>query len=592
MPASFRTKSILCVTIVLLTLLAYWRVGWCDFVPFDDPTYVQENTWVQQGLTAENVRWAFTTDYFANWHPLTWLSYMADRELFNLRPGPMHLMNLLIHIINAVLLFLVLERMTSACWSSVVVALLFALHPLHVESVAWISERKDVLSTLFWILTMAAYVGYVRAPSVWRYALTAVLLLMGLMSKAMLVTMPAVLLLLDIWPLARFPLPGDGPGAWWRQAARLALEKVPLLGVVALSAVLTMLAQSNDGAVGDLETYSPLLRVTNAVLSCGMYLWNTIWPRGLAVFYPHPGLTPPDWSPAPGFYGHAALAATALVVISVAVLILARRHRYLLVGWLWYLGTLVPVIGLVQVGTQGRADRYTYVPLIGIFIMIAWSVPELLRHARFKQFYLDFAALAATAACLALTWQQVSYWRNGVTLFTHVVEVTEMNGRGHGMLAMAHARAGELEAAVPHFEQALKFDPNNPRTYNHFGAVLMTLGKDERAMACYRAALELNPKLPSTHYNLGNMYSKLDRLDEAVTEFRQAIELEPTMVKAHNNLGIALQRQEKFTEASEEFRTALRLNPQHEGARQNLRLLASRGVQPATPAATNRSANN
>ncbi|MCE9604840.1 MAG: tetratricopeptide repeat protein [Planctomycetia bacterium] len=585
--ADRRTQLRICALLAALTTVVYFRVIFWDFVAFDDPRYVQEHPRIWSGLTFENIRWALTTDYFSNWHPLTWLSYMLDCQLFGPRPGWMHFVNLLLHIANSVLLFLVLQRMTRDDRPSAFVALMFALHPLHVESVAWISERKDVLSTLFWILCMGAYTGYVRKPGLRRYALVATLLFLGLASKAMLVTLPCVLLLLDYWPLDRFATLAASGRSVLRIALGLFVEKIPLFGISALSAVLTARAQYESGAVESLETMSFGIRAGNAAVSYAGYLWNTFWPTHLSAYYPHAGLTPPDWTPAPNFYSLVCCSAAALFAVSLLVLWRGRQQKYLLVGWLWYLGTLVPVIGLVQVGTQGMADRYTYVPLIGIFIMVAWGVPELLRRVPGRQLWLDLSSVGAVAACLILTWIHVGYWRNGVTLYSHAIAVTENNFRAQGLLAVALAREGRHAEAVEWCYSALKINPANAQLRNHLGASLTSLGRFAEANKCFRESIAIDPEVVSTHFNYGIALAAQGALDEAIVEYQTTLRLEPS-AKAHNNLGGVFAKQGRLTEAAEQYHAALRLNPHHKGARHNLdEMLVQRPPQdrPAIPAA-------
>lgn len=578
-----RTVRRICILLAVLTLAVYGRVVCYDFVPFDDPRYVAEHPRVWAGLTPDNVRWALTTDYFSNWHPLTWLSYMLDCQLVGPRPGWMHFVNLLLHTVNSVLLFLVLRRLTSAYRPSAFAAFLFALHPLHVESVAWISERKDVLSTLFWILCMGAYAAYVRAPSWRRYLPVMLLLFLGLMAKAMLVTLPCVLLLLDYWPLDRFAKHAAAGRNAWRTAASLFAEKLPLFGVVTLSAVLTALAQSSSGAMESLDAISLPVRFGNALISCCGYLAHTFWPVGLAAYYPHPGYAPPDYQPNAHFYSLAVGSGVVLVSTSLLILWFGRTRKYLTVGWLWYLGTLVPVIGLVQVGMQGMADRYTYVPLIGIFIMVAWGVPELLRRIPSRQLVLDLASFAAVAGCMLLTWFQVGHWQTGIALYTHTIEVTENNTRAQGLLAVALSRENRHAEAIELYQTALKLDTGSSQLRNHLGASLTSVGRFAEADVCFRESIAIKPGVATTHFHYGNSLAAQGASEEAIAEYLTALALDPTSAKTHNNLGNLLAKQKRFAEAAEHYQAALRLNPQHRGARHNLdQLLAqSPARQPA-----------
>lgn len=567
-----RTQRNICLLLAGLTTLVYFRVVFFGYIPFDDPMYVQEHPRIWQGLTLENVTWAFTTHHFFNWHPLTWLSYMLDCQIAGPKAGWLHFVNLVFHVANSVLLYLVLARMTRTHRASAFVAFLFALHPLHVESVAWISERKDVLSTLFWILCMGAYTGYARAPSLGRYLLVALMLACGLMSKAMVVTLPCVLLLLDYWPLDRFErLVAAGRGKL-RVAMALIGEKLPLLGLSAFTAWQTALAQYNEGAVRDLETLPLAARAANTAITYVAYLQKTFWPSNLGAYYPHPAISPPEFKPSARFYELGIYAGVALAVVSLLVLWFGRRRKYLTVGWLWYLGTLVPVIGLVQVGIQGMADRYTYVPLIGIFIMLAWGVPDLLGRlsTTSRRLTLDIACAAAIAACLALTWVQAGYWRNGIALFSHTIAVTENNVRGHTLLAVSYMRAGEFEPARALFEEANKLDPRNALNRNHWGVALIGLERYEEAAARLRESIALKGDSPAAHLNYGLALTGQEKYEESVVALREAIRLDPTLAKAHNALGDSLGKLKRFDEAALSYQEALRLNPWHKGAQRSL----------------------
>ena len=417
-----RWKIIACLFLVVATLATYGDLRTHQFINFDDDIYVTGNPPVQDGLTLKGLTWAFTTMHGGLWIPLTWLSFMVNSQLFGLHPGGFLLTNLLFHIANALLLFLWLLYLTRTLGCSFLVAALFALHPLHVESVAWATERKDVLSTFFWLLTMWAYVWYAERPRLGRYLLILVCFSLGLMAKPMLVTLPFVLLLLDYWPLGRLRLKGPaaaaaspkpGPGVTIK---RLVWEKSPLFVISALSIVVTFYAQKEAGAISTLQTLPIANRLANAMVAYGSYLGKMFWPAHLAVFYPHPGHNLPIWQ--------ALAAGLALAVLTLLALRQARRHPYLLVGWLWYLGTLLPVIGLVQVGGQAMADRYTYVPFIGLFIVVVWGMADLAARWRAPKFLLPVGAGVVLSALMVCTWVQVSYWRDSITLYEHTLEVT------------------------------------------------------------------------------------------------------------------------------------------------------------------------
>jgi tetratricopeptide (TPR) repeat protein len=511
--------------LVVATLLVYCPCFDHPFVNFDDVGYVAENWHVRDGLSAGGVDWAFTTFDKANWHPLTWLSLQLDSTLYGgPKAGGFHLTNVLLHAANVLLLFLVLGRMTGAVGRSAVVAGLFALHPLHVESVAWVAERKDVLSTLFWILTLAAYLHYVRRPGVLRYLLVVLAFALGLLAKPMLVTLPCVLLLLDWWPLGRLtgPVPaaqtaGASPAARPTTVRRLLLEKLPLFALALASCAVTLLAQSRGEAVKSFEAFPPGARAANALLAYVGYLGKTFWPARLAVFYPHPG--------ASVSVAAALGAGVLLVIITALVLGPGRRRPYLAVGWLWYVGTLVPVIGLVQVGIQGMADRYTYVPLIGVFLMLTWGAADLAAACRLPRLALAGAAAVALSACAVLSWVQVGYWSSPQSLWEHALEVTEPNVVALSNLAECYRDQGRFEAARRAYERAVAVDPGQPHPHRYLGDALAKLGRWEEAADEYRTAVRLDPDLFVAHYNLGMVLAGLGQWEEAVREYREALRL-------------------------------------------------------------------
>ena len=602
-----RRECLIYLLLVLTTVTVFWQVRNHEFINLDDSKYVTENRHVQNGLTLDSMIWAFTTTQVANWHPLTWLSHMLDCQLYGLNPKGHHLTNVFLHLLNTLLLFFILQRMTGALWRSGLVAAFFALHPLHVESVAWVAERKDVLSTLFWLLTMWGYIWYVERPRLTRYLLTLLAFTLGLMTKPMLVTMPCVLLLLDYWPLKRFQLSqpgGDTPattGIFKEQGVpflRLLLEKTPFFALAAASSIVTFLAQRSGGAVSALDVYPVKIRIANALVSYVSYIGQMVWPRGLAVFYPHPGTHLPGW--------HAVGAGLLLACISIAVIRAARRHPYLAVGWLWYLGTLVPVIGLVQVGAQAMADRYTYVPLIGLFVIIAWSIPDLLAGNHYRKIVLSMAVGTVLLALTVSSWLQVQHWKNNLTLFKHALKVTAKNYVAHDSLGNALAQQGKVEEAIDHYYEALKIKPNlvnlhnnlgvalleqrkvkeamshydialrlnadYAETYNNFGVAWFTVGEFDKAIAHYHEALRLDPAYGKAHNNMGNALVEHGRFEEAILHYSKALETKVHYPEAHNNLGVALAQQGKLNEAIVQFKEALRLKPDYTQARANLDL--------------------
>ncbi len=552
---------VLSLALVLAVCLAYWPVVGNNFVNYDDDVYVTENRQVREGLTWRGVGWAFTSvGYAGNWHPLTWLSHMLDVTLFGLNPRGHHLVSLGLHAGNAVLLFLVLRAMTGAVGRSALVAALFAVHPLHVESVAWVAERKDVLSTFFWLLATTAYLWYVRQRSPGRYLAVIGAFALGLMSKPMVVTLPCVFLLLDHWPLGRTrPLAsasqsGKGARSEW---VPLVLEKLPLFALSALSAGLTWMAQSGSGAV--LQGLPFQYRLANALVAYTGYLQKTVWPFKLAIFYPHPEDSLPAWQ---------VLAATVFLA-SVTALVLWHRERRpsLVTGWFWYLGTLVPAIGLVQVGVQAMADRYTYIPLIGIFILAAWGLPSSAVDGPRQNKAAVGAGALLFAGLMTLTWIQTTFWRDDVALYEHALAVTKDNYLAHGNLGAAYVRLGRTEEAIGHFKEALRLRPDHPEANYSLGQIVARRGKLDEARDYFRKAIRVKPDFADAHNALGAVFFEEGNLGEALEHFREATRNKPDHVAAHFNIGVALERMGRSEEAVQEFRTALRLNPDHQRAR-------------------------
>lgn len=544
---------LLALLLALVTLLAYLPVREAGFVVYDDPDYVTESPLVQAGLTWPGVRWAFTTWHVSNWHPLTWLSHMADCELFGLQAGAHHLVNVLFHAANAALLFVLLWRLTGASWASALVAALFAWHPLRVESVAWVSERKDVLSLFFALLTLLAYVRYVRTLGVpgakaGRLLVLAVALFaLGLLAKPMLVTLPFVLLLLDWWPLTRIP------DHRLSVAAGLPLvgEKWPFFLLSAASCVVTFLAQ-RAASVLTLEQCPPGLRLGNALLAVGQYLRDTLWPWHLALLYPLPKSLP-------------------LLPVAAAGLALAgcswlawrgrRTQPWLLVGWLWFLGTLVPVIGLVQVGLQGRADRYTYLPHIGLFIAVVFGLRELALRWRIPPVCQAVAAGLVLAACLGLTERQIRFWRDSETVFVRSLTVSPGNSLAHINLGVALQQQGRRAEALAEYQAALRLDPTRVQVHNNLAILLDEMDRNDEALAAYQEALRLNPQAPLAHCNLGGLLAKLGRFDEALSHYAEAARLAPDDPRPQALMGRAELRRGNSVVAAVHFRDALRRNP-------------------------------
>jgi protein O-mannosyl-transferase len=569
--------------LALITLLAYLPASRDGFVNYDDQDYVTENSVVQKGLTWTGIKWAFTTSHASNWHPITWLSHMADCELFGLNPGAHHLVNVLFHTANAVLLLVLLLRLTGELWPSLFVAALFAWHPLHVESVAWISERKDVLSTFFALLTLLAYTRYAQcvtsdrwqvartekvapAPAPSRvtrhvslfYGLALIFFALGLMSKPMLVTLPFVMLLLDYWPLGRISDSKNAPAPASQLSTlnHLLFEKWPFFLLATVSCVVTFLVQSqrSGDAVASLELVPLHYRFCNALVSYGLYLLKMVWPVGLAVFYPLPDhLT---W-----ILMAATTSAVVLVIISSFVWRAGRARAYLPVGWLWFLGTLVPVIGLVQVGGAALADRYTYIPSIGVFVAVTFGVCDLADRFQFPKKAIATAAALILATCLILTENQLRYWHDSETLFAHALAVTKNNHVAHVNLGVALEQKGKLNEALAEYRAAEQLAPELYHIHNNLGNLLDNLGHPNNALTEYRWAVLLNPRLPSLHNGAGIVLAELGRFDEAMGQFKEAARLDPTYPWAHFEIGKMRLKQGRDAEAIDEFRAALRIDP-------------------------------
>ncbi len=548
------------LALLVLTLGVFWRTGGHEFILLDDTLYVTKNLRTQAGLNWQNLLWAFTTYDASNWHPLTWLSHMADCQFFGLNPSGHHLVNVVFHAANSFLLFLVLSQMTGADYPSAFVAALFAVHPLHVESVAWVAERKDVLSTFFWFLTMGAYAGYVKRQNFFRYFLVMLTLALGLMVKPMLVTLPFALLLLDYWPLKR-----QG-----KSFSTLLIEKIPLIGLALLSTLITFQAQTK--AITPFQELPLARRLANALMSYLAYLVKTFWPQKLAIFYPYAENIRP--------LEEIVLAFLLLAGITAAVGIGARRFRYLPVGWLWYLGTLVPVIGLVQIGEQAMADRYTYLPLIGIFMIIAWGVPELLKGWRYHVPVLSVSVVLVIFVLSGMTWRQLSYWENDYKLLLHTVNVTpKTNYFAYQKLAEALDQRGRKEEAAQLYEAVVQINPRLVQAHNNLGVKRAREGKYEEAIEHFKKALPANPNPEEVQTNLGNAYGALGKLEEAVKHYNEALRIKPDFAEAHNNLGVLLAKQGKLNEAYGHYQEALRINPNYDEARSNLTALQNQGVR-------------
>jgi tetratricopeptide (TPR) repeat protein len=580
----------LCLLLIAGVAAVYVRVVGFGFVDYDDPFYVTRNPQVLAGLTLGGVKWAFTTMHAGNWIPLVWLSLMADRSIFGIGAGGFHLVNVVLHIANTVLLFWVLKRCSKSLWPSFFVAALFGLHPLHVESVAWVTERKDVLSMLFWMLTMLSYVRYVERRTAWRYITVCVTFALGLMAKSMLVTLPLVLLLMDYWPLKRL-WPEDKKNGF--AVGHLLLEKLPLAVMSVLACAVTVIAQKSGGSVAKISVVPLDQRIGNALVSYCQYLVKTFWPVDLAVYYPHPIKSLAGWEVAAAF----------AVLLAITIVVILLHRRYLLVGWFWYLGTLVPVIGFVQVGAQAMADRYTYIPLTGIFIMLTWFAGDIVAQRRSRQAIAGVIGAAILGVLGVMTFVQVGYWRDTMSLFTHCAAVTPDNVVVREYLGIGFAGKGNAEAALREFKEALRFEPTDIRTFYNVGNMLVLLGRTDEAIEYYNRVLEAKPGDADTcislasariikgetglaldsyreglKYHPGNTVLRgelalallqLNRLDEGITELEQLVKIKADST-TYCNLGIAWAQKGRFGRAIEYYEKSIQLKPDNAKAHYNL----------------------
>jgi tetratricopeptide (TPR) repeat protein len=558
-----------------------------DFVNFDDDLYVYNAPAIKAGLTIKGIALAVTAPHARNWHPLTTISHMLDCQLYGLNAGGHHATNVLLHAVAVLLLFSVLRQMTGALWKSAIVAALFAIHPLHVESVAWVSERKDVLSAIFFFLMLMMYARYTRAPSIIRYLAVAVLFLAGLMSKPMLVTGPFILLLVDYWPLRRFEKPSPVTSAEDPKIEKhkpgtknLWLEKIPLLVLSAGACAITFMVQKR--ATGAIPPLPLLWRVQNALVSYVIYIWKTVWPTQLAIFYPHPNDALTIWQ--------VAGATTLLLGITLAAIVLRKQRPYLFTGWFWYLGMLAPVIGLVQVGEQGHADRYTYLPHIGLFLLAVWLVADVITRREAKAPYAVAAAGVLIVAFASAAFVQASYWRNSETLWTHALAVTSENDCAHNNLGYLLADRGDLDGAISHFEAAARI--RSLRTDRHYNAgsayIEMNLadglaqkGQSDEAMVHYDQAIRLEPNYADAYYNRGNVLFANGRVDEAIADWEKSLQLKPGDADAHTCLGNALLRQGLPNEAIAHYEKASELAPEDPRSRNNIAWLLATSSDPA-----------
>lgn len=586
--------ALFAVLLLGCSLVVYARAVQGDFVSYDDGVYVTENSIVQSGLNARSVAWAFTNDHSGNWQPLTWLSHMLDCEVFGMAPWGHHLTNILLHAINAALLYLALKSMTRNTGASLFVAAFFALHPAHVESVAWVSERKDVLSVFFGLLALLAFAAYARRPRWTSYTLLTTFYALSLLAKPMLVTLPVVLLLLDFWPLGRMRTDRHGrartdtdaksahgilgspvgrdlfpPSAKSaRGTQRLIAEKLPLFILAGGVSLVTILTQRN--AMSSLEGLPLGMRLSNAAIACWRYIYKALWPFDLAAFYPHPRETIST--------AVALIAAAGLVAVTLAVILLRRRSPYLLTGWLWFLITLLPVIGIIQVGVQAMADRYSYLPFVGLGIVAAWGIPQAMPGGLVRRVVLTALALALAGLWSWRTVVQVGYWRDSETLFRHSLAVTGENEVALNGLANALIAQARLEDALPYLERAARMNATNAETFYNLGTVYQGMGRSDSAIAYYQQAIQVNPSYSRAYNNLGVTLMGQNRHEEAAQALRKALEADPTNVEAVSNYGAALLSTGKLDEAEAHLRSALERFPEVASLHNNLgAVLAAKG---------------
>lgn len=544
---------IVAAILVLVTSAAYEPVRNCEFVDYDDDVYVTANSNVNKGLNWDSVRWAFTEPYIANWHSLTWLSHMVDCQIFGLEPQGHHLVSLLIHIANVLLLFFILAAMTRSIWPSAFVAVIFAIHPLHVESVAWIAERKDVLSTLFFLLTVAAYIRYTSHPSIRRYILIVVFFILGILSKSMVITLPFVLLLLDYWPLNRLEFEPGRIKHSFAKLKQLVIEKIPLFLLSAACGVITYLVQKSAGAMKPTDIVAPAARLSNAMVSYLRYIGKILYPHDLAALYPFPAGGMPLWQGVVAFL--------ILILITAGVIYLARKRRYLATGWFWYVGTLMPVIGLVQIGAQSMADRYTYLPLIGFSIMFVWPIAEFVTRRKYLKVSAAVLAAVIIAAMILSTRTQIGYWKDSLTLFSHAVKVTQNNFIMHNNLGSVLQKHGQPEEALIEYEKAIEINKSYHRAILNKAKALRDMNKLEEAAVIFQQVADTAKNPYDPYFNLGLTYNKLGNYKIAIEYLQKALRIYPNKSEAVYQLALALARSGEYDDALIEFEHALELAP-------------------------------
>jgi hypothetical protein len=546
--------------LIILCLAIFTQTWHHDFILYDDPLYVVENIHVH-GLTMKNMKWAFSTFHAGFYIPVTWLSFMLDFQIYWLNPSGYHMTNLLFHIANTLLLFYVLGKMTNGLWRSAMVSALFAVHPLHVESVAWITERKDVLSAFFWIWALLSYFYYTKEPNFYRYLVVCLFFILGLLSKPVVVTLPFVLLLLDFWPLNRFSSTSIHPDEYRPPPRTLnnrffghpILEKLPLLVFSVASGILTIMAHGKWRAVMPFETLPLPTRLGNAMVSYVTYMTKTMIPWDLAVFYPHPGNTTLMWKTAG--------AGCILCLLSFLILRLVKKSPYLTVGWFWFLGTLIPVIGLIQAGEQARADRFTYLPLIGLFLMGVWGIPQAIKGLGNRRLIIATASLLSIGTFTIISYEQTQTWRNSITLFSHAIASTHENYLAHNHLGKALGLQKKYSDAMVQFKEALRIHPRYSDAHNNMGAALAHMGQFQKAIDHYQLALALNPTDVIARMNLGMAFFRTKKFEESIPQFRAALREDPHIQQAHYYLALSHEAQGDRDSALGEYQVLNRMNP-------------------------------
>jgi tetratricopeptide (TPR) repeat protein len=556
--------------LVVLTLGVYWPVQNYEFINYDDQLYVTENFRVQNGITLKSIKDTFTNFHTGHWHPLTMISHMLDWQMYGNRAGGHHWTSVVLHIINAILLFFLFRNLTGALWRSAFVATLFAIHPINVESVAWIAERKNVLSTFFFILTMLFYVWYVKQPNWKRYLPVFISFALGLLSKPMLVTLPFVLLLMDYWPLKRIDINTRNEAnkiVLLKEAKEklklLIVEKVPLFILTAFSIFFTYYASIYVNDIQSIESLPVIKRISNAVFSYALYVKKLFWPNDLSVFYPFSDIV--LWQ--------ISLAAMFLVSITLVVLKYFRKHPYLFVGWFWFIGTLVPVIGIVQVGSQAMADRYAYITFIGLFIMMAWGIQKVSSRNIYVKKMFVVASVLMIMLFTAASYHQVKLWSNTITLFEDAIKKNPDNYLAYQIVGLEMYKKEENEKALQFNEMAIKANPRIHAAYNNQGLVLMKMGKRDEALKNFEMALQVNKSASEVYYNMGQIYLDGREFDKSIEYSLKAIELNPDYLDAYNNLGVALVKRGSFKDGIMQFEKALQINPNYEKAKRNLQII-------------------